>query len=308
MIHSFKVEQHRESREAPNEYDGIIGIPLDYADWTFSASQLRNLGQCAFKWFADKLLQLGPPMEVEEALSPSQIGQLYHRVLELVLAEKQQNPALDITDATVLAEKFEIAEQAIIPADLPAWSLRRGEHLRTLALALADPNFLPAGASPLRLETTFNGEWHGLKVRGQVDRIDRIADGLVLIDYKTGKSRPPGIQDRNGKACIDLHLPLYQEAAGPDLFPDEPVAMAYYYSIRGRQKIALSSKSPQHELPDAIDRCKAHLKQGHYPVQPDHGRAACAYCDFDALCRQSEAQVARLRQHLSRPENTHGTD
>ena len=160
----------------------------------------------------------------------------------------------------------------------------------------------------MRLEATFNGEWHGLKVRGQVDRIDHTADGLVLIDYKTGKNRPPGIQDHNGKACIDLQLPLYQEAAGPDLFPDEPVAMAYYYSIRGRQKIALSSKSPQHELPDAIDRCKAHLDQGHYLVQPDHGRAACAYCDFDALCRQSEAQVGRLRQRLSHQENTHGTD
>jgi len=255
--HAFNVEQHRESSDAPNEYDGIVGIPMDYADWVFSASQLRNLGQCPFKWFADKLLKLGPPAEVDEDLSPSQIGQLYHKVLELVLAAKQQQPELDITDAQLLEEKFAISETEIIPADLPSWSLRRGEHLRCLKLALADPNFLPEGVEPLQLEANFSGEWHGLKVRGQVDRIDRTEHGLVLIDYKTGKSRPPGIKDRNGKAWLDVQLPLYQESAGPDLFPSEPVASAYYYSIRGRNKIALSSRAPQHELPDALNRCTA---------------------------------------------------
>lgn len=298
--HAFTVEQHRESREAPNEYDGIVGIPLDYSDWGFSASQLRNLGQCPFKWFADKLLELGPPAEVDEDLSPSQIGQLYHKVLELVLAEKQQNPELDITDAQLLEEKFAVAEAKIIPANLSSWSLRRGEHLRCLRLALADPNFLPEGAEPLQLEANFSSEWHGLKVRGQVDRIDRTENGLVLIDYKTGKSCPPGIKDHNGKASIDVQLPLYQEAAAPSLCPVEPVANAYYYSIRGRKQISTSSKAPQHELPDALDRCKAHLDQGHYPVQPDNGRLACVYCDFDALCRQGD--------RLSHKEKSNGTD
>ncbi|MEB3272603.1 MAG: PD-(D/E)XK nuclease family protein [Prochlorothrix sp.] len=316
--HAFTVEEQRASAQAPGEYDGIVGIPLDYSDWVFSASQLRNLGQCPFKWFADRLLNLGPPEEVDENLSPSQIGQLYHRVLELVLEAKQQNPALDITDAQLVAEKFAIAEAdpRIFPTPLPSWSLRRSEHLRHLKLALADPDFLPEGAEPLQLEAEFCGEWQGLKVRGQVDRIDRTADGLVLIDYKTGKSRPAGIQDRHGKASIDVQLPLYQEAAAPALCPGEPVAKAYYYSIRGKKQMAPSSKAPQHELPEALDRCKAHLDHGHYPVQPDNQRSACTYCDFDALCRQSEAQVGRHRQHLNlnpslnlNPEETrHGTD
>ena len=298
--HAFEVEQHRESCDAPNEYDGIVGIPLDHTDWVFSASQLRNLGQCPFKWFADKLLRLGLPVEVDEDLNPSQIGQLYHKVLELVLAERQRDPELDITDAQLLEEKFVIAENEVIPANVPSWPLCRKEHVRCLKLALADPEFLPEEAEPLQLEANFSGEWHGLKVQGRVDRIDLTKNELLLIDYKTGKSRPPGIKDRNGKAQLDVQLPLYQEAAGPDLFPDGPVANAYYYSIRGRKKIALSAKAPQHELPDALDRCKAHLDQGHYPVQPDNGRSACNYCDFDALCRQGD--------RLSRKENCHGTD
>lgn len=298
-IHAYAVEQHRESSAAANEYDGVIGIPFDYGDWPFSVSQLRNLGQCPFNWFANKLLNLGPPEEIDDDLGPSQIGQLYHRVLELVLTRWGEDPELEVADPAMLHEAFAIAERELIPPTIPVWTLQREEHLRVLALALQDPNFLPTGAEPVLLEGDFEGEWHGLKVRGRIDRIDRTDAGLALIDYKTGKSRPPGIKDQTGKACIDLQLPLYREAAGPALF-DEPVADAYYYSIRGREKIALSSKAPQHELPAAIERCKTHLEAGHYPVQPDIERKACAYCDFDALCRQGD--------RLSRKEMTHGTD
>lgn len=285
--HAYAVEQHRESSAAANEYDGVIGIPFDYADWPFSVSQLRNLGQCPFKWFANKLLKLGPPEETDDDLSPSQIGQLYHRVLELVLTRWGEHPELELADPAMLYEAFAIAERELIPPTLPAWTLRREEHLRILALALQDPNFLPTGAEPVLLEGDFDGEWHGLKVRGRIDRIDRTEAGLVLIDYKTGKSRPAGIKDQTGKACIDLQLPLYREAAGPARF-DEPVADAYYYSIRGRAKIVLSSRAPQYELPAAIERCKTHLDTGHYPVQPDTERKACAHCDFDTLCRQGD--------------------
>ncbi|WP_052049710.1 PD-(D/E)XK nuclease family protein [Leptolyngbya sp. KIOST-1] len=301
--HAYEIEQGRESSNAANEYDGVIGIPFDYSDWPFSVSQLRNLGQCPFKWFAQKLLKLGPPEEINDDLDPSQIGQLYHRVLELVLAEWKEASEQALSDpdffSDTLNAAFAQAERDILPPNLPAWTLRREEHLRVLALALQDPSFLPTGAEPVLLEGDFEGEWHGMKVRGRIDRIDRTDVGLVLIDYKTGKSRPTGIKDQTGKACIDLQLPLYREAAGPARF-DEPVADAYYYSIRGRAKIALSSKAPQHELPEAIERCKAHLEAGHYPVQPDTERKACAYCDFDALCRQGD--------RLSRKEMTHGTD
>jgi ATP-dependent helicase/DNAse subunit B len=303
-IHAYAVEQGRESHHPANEYDGVIGIPFDKADWPFSVSQLQNLGQCPFKWFANKLLKLGPPEDIDDDLSPSQIGQLYHRVLELVLAEGSEDPARSLADperfSSLLNAAFSQAERDILPPNLPAWTLRREEHLRILALALQDPNFLPPGAMPVLLEQDFEGEWHGLKVRGRIDRIDRTETGLVLIDYKTGKSRPTGIKDHNGKACIDLQLPLYQEAAGPALFPHEDIAAAYYYSIRGRQKMALSSKASQGDLTAAIDRCKAHLATGHYPVQPDTDRKACAYCDFDALCRQGD--------RLSRKEMTHGID
>lgn len=284
-VRAFHVEQHRESAQRANEYDGIIGIPFDYSNWTFSVSQLTSLGQCPFKWFTSKVLKLGAPAEVEEDLSPSLRGSLYHKVVELLVEAVQSDSTLKITDADLLREKFLEAEQAVKLPALLNWAVRREDHLRQLSVTLQKPTFWPPDADPIDLEKRFEGTWQGLKVTGRIDRIDETPNGLVLIDYKTGGSAPKGIKDSNGKVSIDLQLPLYRAIAA-DLYPGKSVVDAQYYSLTKGKKLSVSGKAPQHELPAAIENCKSALDTGSYPVQPDAKRDACTYCDFDLICRQ----------------------
>lgn len=298
-IRAFKIESHRESAQAADEYDGIIDQPFDYSDWTFSVSQLTKLGQCPFKWFADKVLKLGNPAEADTDLSPSLKGNLYHQVVELLVQAVQDNPQLELTDPDLLKEKFLEAERKINFPVLPAWEMRRADHLSKLATVLRKPDFWPPDAEPVALEKQFEGEWEGFKVTGRVDRIDRTPNGLVLIDYKTSSQRPKGLKDSNGKASIDLQLQLYREAAAAGMFPGETVTAAQYFSLTKGKELTLSNSAPQHELPAAIENCKAALNLGHYPVQPDVKRDACRYCDFDPVCRQGS--------RLMRKENNHGT-
>ncbi|KPQ31591.1 MAG: PD-(D/E)XK nuclease superfamily [Phormidesmis priestleyi Ana] len=290
-VRAFGIEQYRESTQPANEYDGVINIPFDYSNWVFSASQITRLGQCRFKWFADKVLKLGAVIEVEEDLSPSLRGNLYHKVVELLIEAVQANSAHSLTDEKLLREKFLEAEQAVHLPTLLNWEVRREEHLRQLAITLQKPEFWPPEATPIALEKHFKGEWHGLKVTGRIDRIDETPSGLVLIDYKTGTSVPKGIQDTNGKVTIDLQLPLYREMAA-DLYPEKSVADTRYFSLTKGKKLSVSSKAPQHELPAMIETCKRDLDEGNYPVQPDTKRDACTYCDFDLLCRQG-SRLAR---------------
>ena len=287
-IRAFQVEQRRQGRDRADEYDGIIGIPFEVGNWHFSVSQLTNLGQCPFKWFADKLLKLGEPEEVEEDLNPLQRGNLYHGVLEQMVKVVQADPQQQLTDPILLESAFQAVEEALRLTAIPAWDVRRQEHLRQLALVVQEANFWPEGAEPVELEQKFQGEWQGLQVTGRVDRIDRAADGLVLIDYKTGGKVPTGIKDSNDKACIDLQLPLYQQVAADCLFPEEPVADAYYYSLTKRKPMRASRNAPQHELPAMVERCKQHLASGHYPVSPDTQQTVCTYCSFDAVCRRGD--------------------
>ena len=298
-IRAFKVESHRESAQAANEYDGIIGQSFDYSEHTFSVSQLTKLGQCPFKWFADKVLKLGNPAEADTDLSPSLKGNLYHQVVELLVKAVQDDPQLELTDPDLMKEKFLEAERKIDFPALPAWEVRRADHLSKLATVLRKPDFWPSDAEPVALEKQFKGEWQGFKVTGRVDRIDRTPNGLVLIDYKTSSQRPKGLKDSNGKASIDLQLQLYREAAAAEMFPGETVTAAQYFSLTKGKELKLSNKAPQHELPAAIENCKTALNLGHYPVQPDVKRDACQYCDFDPVCRQGS--------RLTRKENNYGT-
>ncbi len=299
-IRAFQVEQRRESAQSADEYDGMVGVPFDYRNWPFSVSQLTNLGQCPFKWFADKVLKLGNPAEAETDLSPSLRGNLYHQVVELLVKAIQANPQRSLTDPDLLREMFLKAEREIDFPTLPAWEMRREDHLRTLLTVLRKPDFWPEGAEPVALERQFKGEWEGFKVTGRVDRIDRTPNGLVLIDYKTSSQRPKGLKDSNGKASIDLQLQLYQDVAASEMFPGETVTAAQYFSLTKGKALTLSNKAPQHELPAAIENCKTALNLGHYPVQPDVNRDACRYCDFDSVCRQGS--------RLTRKENNYGTD
>lgn len=43
-FHAWQVEKRREGAEAYDEYDGVIGLPLDPGTRVFSASQLTALG------------------------------------------------------------------------------------------------------------------------------------------------------------------------------------------------------------------------------------------------------------------------
>ncbi|MBF2097191.1 MAG: PD-(D/E)XK nuclease family protein [Gloeomargaritaceae cyanobacterium C42_A2020_066] len=299
---AWAVEWGRESSQPPDEYDGIPGLPLDPLERTFSASQLTQIGQCPFRWWVGYGLGVREVEEPEEGLDATTRGTLYHKVLELAL--QATGPALNreailaALDSSLTAAEQALAEDARHPVhldQLPQWVAQRPDHVRSLALAVRGEEFLQPGASVAGLETEFRGEWHGLAVMGFVDRIDRTPAGLVFIDYKTSSKAPTGAQDAQGKARLDVQLPLYMQAAAPALFPGEPVAGAYYYSLLRGKKLKVAEVDPA-GLSALAQRVKTHLQTGSYPVAPDVAEEACTYCAYDSLCRKGP----RL-QRKSRP-------
>lgn len=284
-VHAWNVEKRREGADPYDEYDGVIGLPLDPDRRVFSASQLTALGQCPFKWFANKVLKLAELEEAEEQLSAGLRGSLYHRSLELAL--------LNTSDLTKITENlqnaFVQAEQDLQLPVLSAWEARRVEHLKVLERACVQPDFRQPEAEFFHVEKEFTGEWYGLNIKGIIDRIDRTLQGLVLLDYKTSSKVPPGIKDESGKTNVDIQLPLYIHFASTTLFPGETVHEAYYYSVTKGKK--LPKKQPSQETLEAIaQKIKTYLQTGYYPVAPDVDQNACQYCPYDLVCRKGSRQ------------------
>lgn len=293
-VHAWVVEKQRESSEPPDQYDGIVGIPFAYEDHWFSASQLTQLGQCPFKWFANKLLKLGEIEEAEAELDPALKGSLYHQVLEIALGAYQHDPTINLVDDDNLmgwfqqAESYIADERNIDVTQFRAWEHQRQELIATLKQAVQQPEFLPDSVKIFSLETEFAGQYEGLNIRGFIDRIDRRQEGLVFIDYKSGVTMPKGIKDPEGKAKIDLQLPLYKTVGGVSLYPGEQVAKTLYYSISKAKDISPKQGISEMELREIIAGFKQHFQTGSYPVAPDRDREACRYCSNELVCRQGE--------------------
>ncbi|MEJ2668043.1 MAG: PD-(D/E)XK nuclease family protein, partial [Deinococcales bacterium] len=306
---AWAVERRREEAGGPDAHDGLIGEAYGLGEHVFSATQLLDLGQCPFRWLARVPFKLAEPEEAEDDVSPLLRGRLYHVALERALRRGRDaagggDGAGALRDAALdaLGDAFAEAEEAVNAAAVPAWPLRRGQHLEQLRRVLSAESFLPDGAEVIALEQRFPEgretppRWRGFFVRGVVDRVDRRSGALVLVDYKTGSRRPAGAQDENGKARLDLQLPLYLEAAAPALFADERVAGAQYYSLTKADVIA--EVRLDRELAGELDafaaRVRALLETGAYPVAPDLDFEACRFCDFDLVCRKGP-RTERMR-------------
>src|SRR5690606_29051629 len=282
-------------------------VPFDVASRQFSASQLASLGQCSFRWFAQRGLHLEEPEEAEEDVSPARLGSIYHKTLELVtkhasrvLAEEagagpyKEHRGWDEAAAARfrvvaierLDEAFTLAEEAEGAPKALSWPLRRSEHLAKLTRVINAPDFLLPDTEVTRLEEFFEGDWRGFRVRGYVDRVDEGPVGVVLTDYKTGKRPPLGAKNSRGEPKLALQLPLYAETAAPlSLGPQPPLRAVRYFSINGAGTL-MESVSDQAELELFAARAKATLARGDFPVDPDVDQQVCTYCPYDALCRR----------------------
>lgn len=295
-VRALEVERRRESAHPPDEYDGMVQLPIAPETHTFSASQIAALGQCPFKWFADRLLRLSELSEAEVELSPSFKGRLYHRSLEI--AVRAAMSAEDIRQATKdqLDDAIAKSETELELHSVRGWQGQRWEHLQILQRAIAQSDFLSDDATILALEKTFEAEWLGLKIRGTLDRVDELSDGVALIDYKTGSSTTSmKVKDDSDRLSLDIQMPLYLQVAQNSLFPDKSVTRAEYYSLTQAKK--LSKKMPDAETVKSIlHQVKLHLEKGQYPVNPDINQQACRYCSFDLVCRKGARLSRKYRR------------
>lgn len=292
ILAGWGVERRREAPVPPDEYDGMISLPISVEERTFSPTELLTLGKCAFSWFSRYPLQLSEAEENTGELSTRLRGQLYHKVAELLLERLQKHINGRDTLMEHLTGAFHRAEQKLELYRVPAWSVQRLEHLRTLKKVLASEAILPPDTDIVKLEEKFSGVWHGLQVKGQVDRIDRTPKGLVVMDYKTSSQRPDGVKDEAGRLKVDIQLPIYAQVAIPAIFPNEVCAEACYFSLTKGKVLPKPREDTSNQLEGFVESVKTRLQTGAFPVNPDSEQKACGYCDFDLLCRRGP----RLRQ------------
>ncbi len=234
-------------------------------DFVHSASGLSVYGNCAYRFFAQRVLKLEPRGEAALDLQAIDAGKLLHDILRRFFELHRRQPLRELDREQLRKELAEIAdrvfdehERVVPPLNKQIWKIDR--EIRKILLdqvllyelsvqeEAAAEAVLPAyfevafgGArsaakdpdsrdEPLELNRgTFAGV-ETIKISGQIDRVDVARDKtIVAYDYKlsTGASKNDITSGRS------LQLPIYLEALERLILPNQPIAGGGYYVIRG---------------------------------------------------------------------------
>ena len=141
-----------------------------------------------------------------------------------------------------------------------------------------------AAKRALAFEIDFAIEVGGHLIRGRIDRIDRLGDGIALLDYKTGRTL--ATEDQAGSS---LQLAIYYLAAlrDPELAAlGSPVEMQLVYPARPRQ--GRFTRVSQHPGPDHAQqveqRLLALLDGAAGEAFDPNPHADCRFCQFKTIC------------------------
>lgn len=274
----------RERREVtPKAQSRPAPCAPDLVPKRLSASAYSDLRHCPYRFFAQRMLGLKDQEELEGELDKRDFGLWLHTVLQAFHEQRLQQPHEDLAAqrtrldavAAQTTQALHLSEEEFLPF-LAAWPQVREGYLAWLAgheaqglqFVQAEP-WQEQGLGPLTLV-------------GRLDRIDRTADGqLMVLDYKT---ESPGVTARRIKDPLeDTQLAFYAA-----LLPQDTVRAAYV-------NVSEKEGSKTYEQPDVVEVRDA-LLQGlsHDLHRVAHGAAlpalgdgeVCEFCAVRGLCRR----------------------
>jgi RecB family exonuclease len=160
--------------------------------------------------------------QIETGLSPSVRGSLIHRALDRLYLELPTSEALRSWSAGERRARIDAAVASALrrPLRHADGVLRRLLALERRRLQVMLASFLEAESrrqpfSVVGVETTLGYASSGVLLELRVDRMDRLADGsLLIIDYKTGATK--SLLDRHGE-LLEVQLVVYACAVGGDI-------------------------------------------------------------------------------------------
>ena len=278
-----QVEVQRLQATTYSEYDGLHLPRVDLSGRVFSASQFSTLGRCGFRWWLEYGLKVTDDLE---ELPVATLGKLRHAALKRAAKRAAEEKDRDVREVMLrdLEADWQELETELQWPQTPDWERERPEHLDQLRRAVQSPEFVTENARPLDAEREFTGEWLGFQVRGQVDRVDELNGKVFVVDYKSGTTKPSGVQDREHKLKLDVQLPVYAQAAVPQLFPQLKLGGAVYLSLRNGQVLdRLKLNMTEYEA--LAERLRTMLESGAFPPRPDVEFRACQFCTWQAVCR-----------------------
>ena len=266
--------EHERSSEWFGPYDGEITNP-DLrtmlarhfgAEHVYSASRLSTFGNCAFRFFGNRVLRIEPRSEAALDLQAIDAGKLLHDILRCFF-EKHRGEYLPARDreelrrdlAETADQVFQQHEDKVPPLNQRIWKidceirklildqvllfeLRLQERTSArgmsptyfeLAFGRASQASDPGSTTAyLRLDRPGGPAADTALVQGQIDRVDLNREAGIAIAYDYKLSEGAKLDDlRSGR---QVQIPIYLAALEQLFVPGYELAGGGYYTLRGK--------------------------------------------------------------------------
>jgi ATP-dependent helicase/nuclease subunit B len=330
------AEAARESAEFTS-FDGFVpeaGPRLDprVSGAVMSPTSLEDLAKCPFRHFLQRGLGLDAVEDAEPDpdvwLNPLTRGSLLHGLYATFLRElrdrkEKPDPGRHGPRLRQLGnEALGAHRQLVPPPSTEVYAREVGAFLTDLDLFLKfeseeqsrewmgfEVSFGAGSAEgeplarsePITLDL---GAGLRFKLRGRIDRIDRLPDGSYeAMDYKTGAAFLPGGLDATFAGGRQLQHALYALVATELLRAKDPsarVAGSYYFpTVRGGRERVVRPAGSQARVTDVLRDLFDVLAAGAFIHSADEGD--CRFCDFGRACGSRAAE--RAARKIADPAN-----
>ena len=253
----------------------FAGVPAPGPDQPILEESLRlSPSQAGAYITCPRQYALERRLGLSDTFSPyAELGTLVHAALEA--AEKEVigsgKTHADLADALKHLESVWAEADFGTPQLDQAW-LR---HAREAVLRLYEK--WPSDGVPLEVEKEVETEIGGVQWVGFIDRLERGADGLRVVDYKTSKN-PPSITE----AKESVQLGFYASAVGEET--GEPVVAAEMWFPR-KPAVSVTRRSFDMELlPDVMETMEEVTDSILAERWEPKVNSRCNKCDFRLSC------------------------
>ena len=253
----------------PQRWLGAGGTPTtdeEYAgELTLSPSQFERALACPLRWFLTTVGADGP------SNAAASLGTLIHAVAE----EHPHGTPEELTEAL----EARIEE---LGYNLDTWAGRHSDR-RARAIVENLASYLVGVPGRVDVEQKVEAQVEGVTIRGRMDRLEYVDEGVRVTDLKTGSNPDP-----YRKVDENAQLAAYQLAL---LASGEDVAGARIALLGTKKKPQTFDQKPLQgealaQWRNKVREVAESARGPYFEARPSD--AACAYCSFDRLCPARE--------------------
>jgi len=298
---------HRVRTAKGSRFDGDLrGLGNVFAamfglDHCWSPSRLEAYRTCPFFFFVSSVLGLEARPDPVEGLDARQLGNIYHRIFELVYRTAADPLDLEQLVAVLVGVAAQVLDEAPRREgfrETAWWSQTRREIEENVRRSLQALVELEGAFIPYEYEMPFGlrgrpplvvvdgSHEDSFCLRGLIDRVDRTPDGrLRIIDYKT--AGPSSYQQADFKRGKKIQVPLYALAARDALQLGEPVD-GFYWHVRTAEPspFTLGKYGAEDAMHLAVEHAWEAVRgarSGWFAPQPPE-EGCPSYCPAAAFC------------------------